>query len=94
MDTDGVRLARVERELLRRLKSWGVTARVICLGCGLEIARQGFTEGTPALLMNQYTVSSGVEITSEILEEFCKKLVHWLTLHDSSDNDPASSQIP
>jgi hypothetical protein len=90
LDTDALRLGRVERDLRRRLKSWGVTAQVFCIGCGLEIARQGFAEQCPALLMNQYIVSAGVPITQEILEEFRQKLMRWLSLHESrSDGGPS-----
>ena len=40
--------------------------------------RQGFTNATPALLMNQYTITEGKEITEEAIETFCKQLLIWI----------------
>lgn len=78
LDLNGARMARAERELRRHLKRHGIEARITCVGCGLEIARQGFTNATPALLMNQYTISEGKEITEEAVETFCKQLLVWI----------------
>ncbi len=80
LDTDGRRLALVERELRRRLRGLGIAAEVIPVGCGLEIARQGFAESCPALLVDQYVASAGTPLTSEVLEAFCRKLERWLAL--------------
>ena len=63
LDLNGPRMAQTERSLRRHLKQHAVEARITCVGCGLEIARQGFTNATPALLMNQYTITEGKEIT-------------------------------
>ena len=65
LDLNGPRMAQTERSLRRHLKQHAVEARITCVGCGLEIARQGFTNATPALLMNQYTITEGKEITEE-----------------------------
>ena len=40
LDLDGARLTQTERELRRHLKQYGIAARITCVGCGLEIARQ------------------------------------------------------
>lgn len=74
LDLNGPRMAQTERSLRRHLKQHAVEARITCVGCGLEIARQGFTNATPALLMNQYTITEGKEITEEAIETFCKQL--------------------
>ncbi|WP_308775826.1 sodium:solute symporter family protein [uncultured Bilophila sp.] len=78
LDLNGTRMAQAERELRRHLKQHGIEARITCVGCGLEIARQGFTNATPALLMNQYTITEGKEITEEAIETFCKQLLIWI----------------
>ena len=78
LDLNGPRMAQTERSLRRHLKQHAVEARITCVGCGLEIARQGFTNATPALLMNQYTITEGKEITEEAIETFCKQLLVWL----------------
>ena len=78
LDLDGARLTQTERELRRHLKQYGIAARITCVGCGLEIARQGFANATPALLMNQYTITEGKEITEEAIETFCKQLLVWI----------------
>ncbi|WP_279059919.1 hypothetical protein [Bilophila wadsworthia] len=70
LDLNGPRMAQTERSLRRHLKQHAVEARITCVGCGLEIARQGFTNATPALLMNQYTITEGKEITEEAIETF------------------------
>lgn len=79
LDLDGSRLALAERDLRRKLKQHGVDAKIACVGCGLEIARQGFSGHTPALLMNQYTVSEGKELSEDVLETFCGQLLRWLS---------------
>ena len=71
LDLNGPRMAQTERSLRRHLKQHAVEARITCVGCGLEIARQGFTNATPALLMNQYTIT-------EAIETFCKQLLVWI----------------
>ncbi len=78
LDLDGSRLARAERDLRRMLKQYGVDARITCVGCGLEIARQGFSGRTPAMFMNQYTIVEGKELSSDVLENFGRQLVTWL----------------
>ena len=78
LDLNGPRMAQTERSLRRHLKQHAVEARITCVGCGLEIARQGFTNATPALLMNQYTITEGKEITEEAIETFCKQLLVWI----------------
>ena len=78
LDLNGTRMAQTERTLRRHLKQHAVEARITCVGCGLEIARQGFTNATPALLMNQYTITEGKEITEEAIETFCKQLLIWI----------------
>ena len=75
LDLNGPRMAQTERSLRRHLKQHAVEARITC---GLEIARQGFTNATPALLMNQYTITEGKEITEEAIETFCKQLLVWI----------------
>ncbi|MFQ8737682.1 MAG: hypothetical protein ACLSAH_18195 [Bilophila wadsworthia] len=74
----------------RHLKQHAVEARITCVGCGLEIARQGFTNATPALLMNQYTITEGKEITEEAIETFCKQLLVWI---ESNKPVPASGLL-
>ncbi|MFR0875134.1 MAG: hypothetical protein ACLSHC_11390 [Bilophila wadsworthia] len=68
-------MAQTERSLRRQLKQHAVEARITCVGCGLEIAR--LHNATPALLMNQYTIT-GKEITEEAIETFCKQLLVWI----------------
>ncbi len=77
LDLDGPRMARVERLLRHELKQQGIEARITCIGCGLEIARQGFAEMTPVLLMNQYAVIKGREITEADIGRFCRQLLVW-----------------
>ena len=83
LDLDGSRLAKAERDLHRRLEALNIKAKILPLACGLEIARQGFTDDTPALLMNQYTCVSGKELTEDVLDTFCQQLVTWIARHSS-----------
>ena len=77
-DLDGTRMAQVERNLRHSLKQHGIDdAQITCVGCGLEIARQGFTDATPALSLNQYAVIKGREISEADVEWFCGQLVAW-----------------
>lgn len=78
LDLNGTRLTQTERELRRHLKQHGIDARITCVGCGLEISRQGFANATPALLMNQYTILEGKEITPKAIDTFCRQLLVWL----------------
>ena len=87
LDTDGRRLGRTERELARRLRECGIKARIIGIACGLEIARQGFAEACPALLVNQYTASAGMPLTPDALENFCRQLARWLTRSSPTATD-------
>ena len=77
LDLDGIRMAQVENMLRHELKQRGLEARITCVGCGLEIARQGFSGMTPVLLMNQYAVIKGREITEADIERFCSQLLVW-----------------
>ncbi len=79
LDLDGARLSLAEQRLRHMLKERDIQADIICVSCGLEIARQGFSNGLPALLMNQYLASEGRELTEEVLEEFCGKLELWIS---------------
>ena len=78
LDLNGTRMAQTERTLRRHLKQHAVEARITCVGCGLEIARQGFTNATPAGRMNKYSIPAGKEITEEAIETFCKQLLIWI----------------
>lgn len=79
LDLDGTRLAGTEKRLRQMLRERAIQANIICIGCGLEIARQGFSNDLPALLMNQYLASEGRELTDEALTEFCEKLELWMS---------------
>lgn len=79
LDLNGSRLALAEQRLRHMLKERDIHADIICVGCGLEIARQGFSNSVPAILMNQYLASEGRELTDEVLTEFCDKLELWIS---------------
>jgi len=78
LDLDGARLASTEKRLRHMLKERSIQANIICIGCGLEIARQGFSNDLPAILMNQYLASEGRILTEDVLTEFCDKLELWI----------------
>ena len=76
-DLDGRRMARLETELRHGLRRHGLAARITRVGCGLEIARQGLTDATPALALNGFVAIRGREITPEDVERFCGRLLIW-----------------
>lgn len=80
LDLDGIRLAQTEKTLRRMLKERNIEAQIICIGCGLEIARQGFSNALPALIMNQYLASEGTVLGMAELNEFCDKLETWINI--------------
>ena len=79
LDLDGARLVATEQRLRRMLKENDISAHIICVSCGLEIARQGFSNELPALLMNQYVALEGCELTDTVLKGFCDKLRLWIS---------------
>lgn len=82
MDLQGQRLAMTERDLRRQLRQFGLEAQLVCVSCGLEIARWGYSCQTPVLLVDGHAFSAGTELTHEILEEFCRRLVQWQAVHE------------
>jgi hypothetical protein len=78
LDMEGNRLSETERFLRNSLKARNLHAVIHCVGCGLEIARSGFSGMTPALTMNGYTVSAGDALTQNVIDMFCDKLLVWL----------------
>ena len=93
LDLDGTRLALAEREIRRGLRQYAIEGSIVCVGCGLEIARQGFSEALPALLMNQYTISTGKIITKEIVETFCQQFLVWQERSQKRISSPAGGTI-
>lgn len=83
LDLDGKRLSGAEQLLRHGLKTRGIQATIHCVSCGLEIARSGFSGLTPALTMNQFTVSVGEPLTPETVEAFCDKLVKWIEMRQN-----------
>lgn len=85
MDLQGQRLAVTERDLRRLLRQFGLEAQVICVSCGLEIARWGYSCQTPVLMVDGHAFSASQELTHEVLEEFCRRLVQWQAAHSEGE---------
>ncbi|MEG2172131.1 MAG: hypothetical protein RRY29_02585 [Desulfovibrionaceae bacterium] len=86
LDLQGDRLARAEQELRRNLRHYKLHAHVVCLACGLEIARSGYSGMTPVLLVEEHPFSIGRELSPALLQELCRRLALRQTAQSENES--------
>lgn len=75
LDLDGKRLEESAGRLRHCLRRHDLHAEIICVSCGLEIARHGYSGGgTPALLAGGVCFCHGRELSDDVFETLCRRL--------------------
>ena len=75
IEVNGGQLGMAEQLLRRQLRRHGLHAKILCLACGLEIARRGMANSAPAILVDEQVFSQGRPLTPELLEELCQAIL-------------------